>query len=156
MLSASLLPCCRYRPAGVERCISQISAPHAAFTPSLRARPPRLKTLGVTYAFTFVTARQLAHHPEGGFVNGLQSTGLPPLCHSSYKVLAFTLVGLTPTERASLRWAHKDVFSNRLTALWPAGPQETAESRSDCFDVFQPTRHTSAIENSSQKRNFTV
>jgi hypothetical protein len=95
----------------VERCISQISAPHAAFTPSLRARPPRFKTLEVTYAFTFVTARQLAHHPEGGFVNELQSIGLPPLCHPSYKVLAFTLVGLSPTERASLRWAHKDVFS---------------------------------------------
>ena len=95
----------------MERCISQISAPHAAFTPSLRARPPRFKTLEVTYAFTFVTARQLAHHPEGGFVDELQSIGLPPLCHPSYRALALALVGLTPTERASLRWAHKYVFS---------------------------------------------
>ncbi len=53
-----------------------------------------VKTLGDTYAFTFVTARQLAHHPKGGFVNGLQSIGFLPLCHSSYKVLALTLVGL--------------------------------------------------------------
>ena len=48
-----------------------------------------------------------------GFVNELQSIGFPPLCHSSYKVLAITLVGFTPTEHASLRWAHKDVFSSK-------------------------------------------
>lgn len=69
-----------------------------------------VKTLEVTYAFTFVTARQLARHPEGGFVSRLQVIGFPPTCCSSYRALAFALVGLTPTERASLRWAHRDVF----------------------------------------------
>ena len=45
-------------------------------------------------------------HPEDGLVDGLQRLGFPPPCHPSYKVLAFTLAGLTPAERVRLRWTH--------------------------------------------------
>src|SRR3954454_21799095 len=37
---------------------------------------------------------------------GFRTFGFPPACHSSYGALATTPVGLTPTEHASLRWAH--------------------------------------------------
>jgi len=42
LLGASLSSCCRYRPARVSRRIGQLAAFHAAFAPSLRARPLRL------------------------------------------------------------------------------------------------------------------
>ncbi len=42
LLSASLSPCRRYHPAGAERRISQIAAPHAVFALRIRARPPGL------------------------------------------------------------------------------------------------------------------
>src|SRR5262249_59334476 len=37
---------------------------------------------------------------------GFRTFGFPPACHSSDGALALTPVGLTPTEHASLRWAH--------------------------------------------------
>src|SRR6478736_3538190 len=37
---------------------------------------------------------------------GFRTFGFPPACHPSYGALAVTPVGLTPTEHASLRWAH--------------------------------------------------
>ena len=37
--------------------------------------PPELLPFEATSAFTLVTARWLAHHPEGGFVDGLQVIG---------------------------------------------------------------------------------
>src|SRR4051794_4143864 len=36
-----------------------------------------LHNFGATCAFTLVTARRLAHHPEDGFVNGLQDIRFP-------------------------------------------------------------------------------
>ena len=48
------------------------------------ARPPELGVFEATSAFTHVTARQLAHHPSDGFVDGLQGFGFPPPCHPSY------------------------------------------------------------------------
>ena len=54
------------------------------------------------FAFTFVTARCLAHHPEDGFVDRLKRFGFPPPLYPSYEVLTFSSVGLTPTEHISL------------------------------------------------------
>ena len=71
--------------------------------PVFEGSASKANTFGATGAFTFVTARQLARRPEDGFVSRLQVIGFPPPCCSSYRVLTFTLVGLSPTERASLR-----------------------------------------------------
>ena len=85
MLGMSLSPCCRYHPAGVINRLNQLSANHVAFAPRLRTRPPGILTFGATSAFTFVTARRLAHIPYRCFVNGLQIFGFPPTCHPSYR-----------------------------------------------------------------------
>ena len=57
LLDASWSPCCRSRPAGVPRRVSQYASCHAAFTSPLEVRPPGLRTFGGTTAFTCVTAR---------------------------------------------------------------------------------------------------
>src|SRR5271169_5829012 len=46
--SASLSPCCRYHPAGVEYRASQPTTLHAAFTLRKRARPPVLRNASVS------------------------------------------------------------------------------------------------------------
>jgi hypothetical protein len=51
--SASLSPCCRYHPAGVEYRASQPTTLHAAFTLRKRARPPVLPPFGASGASTF-------------------------------------------------------------------------------------------------------
>ena len=61
-----------------------------------------IRILEVTYAFTFVTARQLAHHPMDGFVDRLHALRFLRACDPSYRALTFTLVGLPPTEHISL------------------------------------------------------
>lgn len=58
------------------------------------------------YAFTFVTARSLAHHPKDGFVSRLQVIDLSPPCYSSYEASGSCLGGFGPTERANLCWTH--------------------------------------------------
>jgi hypothetical protein len=50
----------------------------------------------VTSAFTFLTARGLAHHPKDGFVNRLHSLRFLHECDSSYRGLTFPPVGLFP------------------------------------------------------------
>ena len=52
LLGMSLPPCCRFHPAEVRSRFDQISAPHAAFTLQLRARPSGLLTFEATFAFT--------------------------------------------------------------------------------------------------------
>ena len=64
------------------------------------------KDFEATCAFTFVTSRILAHHPYDGFVARLQEFRFLPPCRPSYKILAFALVGLAPTECTSLFWTH--------------------------------------------------
>jgi hypothetical protein len=53
----SLSPCCRFHPAEVMVRVGQISAPHAAFTLRLRARPSEPLIFEATSTFTVVTAR---------------------------------------------------------------------------------------------------
>src|SRR6266436_1452078 len=89
LLGASLPSCCRYYPAGVVRRIGQISTVHIAFTPSRGARPPGVNVFEATYAFTFVTARWLAHHPKDGFVDRLSGFSFLPPDYPSYRASDF-------------------------------------------------------------------
>src|SRR5215831_21108364 len=45
-------------------------------------------------------------HPTDEAVERLQEVGFSSPCSPSYRALAFPLVGLPPTEHASLRWTH--------------------------------------------------
>ena len=45
-------------------------------------------------------------HPADEVVERLQKVGFPSPCSPSYRALAFPLVGLPPTEHASLSWTH--------------------------------------------------
>ena len=60
----SLPPCRRYHPAEVDNRINQLSVIHAAFALRLQAQPPGILTFGATRAFSLITARRLAHHPN--------------------------------------------------------------------------------------------
>lgn len=70
-------PCCRSHPAGGSRRVSRAATVPAAFALRLGARPPGLRTFGATSAFTRVTARGLAGHPEDDRVDGLQDIRFP-------------------------------------------------------------------------------
>src|SRR5262245_28506525 len=77
LLDVPWSPCRRSHPAGASRRVSRAAAIRAAFALRLRARPPGLLTFGATSAFTCVTARGLADHPEDDRVDGLQDSRLP-------------------------------------------------------------------------------
>jgi hypothetical protein len=66
---------------------------------------------------SLVAARCLAHHPFDGFVDRFSGFGFPPPDYPSYRVLTFTLVGLFPTECASLRWTHLHAGLARRTVM---------------------------------------
>ena len=70
-------PCRRSHPAGGSHRVSRAAMVPAAFALRLRARPPDLRTFGATSAFTGVTARGLAGHPEDDRVDGLQVIRFP-------------------------------------------------------------------------------
>src|SRR5437879_807050 len=81
---------------------------------------PKISAFGATifrgyFAFTFVTTRWLAHHPEDGFVNRLKRFGFPLPLYPSYEVLTFPSVGLSPTEHISLSLS----FSGHAGAEYP-------------------------------------
>jgi hypothetical protein len=104
LLNVSLSSCRRYRPARASRRISQSATVHVAFTSACEVRPLGVFLgLEVTYTFTFVTARRLAHHPKDGFVDRLHALRFLHACDPSYRFLTFLLVGLPPpTEHISL------------------------------------------------------
>ncbi len=58
------------------------------FTWCAKAQLPKCR-FEATCAFTFVTARILAHHPVDGFVNSLQYFGFPTYCYSRYRASDF-------------------------------------------------------------------
>ena len=106
MLGLSLLPCCRYHPAGMNQtyhpvfvcssCLRPTDAGSASGASNFRGH------LCVHSRYGLVT-RSL---PSDGCVNRLQDFGFPPPCYPSYRALALTLTGLTPAEQTSLRWTH--------------------------------------------------
>ncbi len=77
LLDVPLSPCRRSHPAGASRRVSRAAAVRAAFALRLGARPPGLLNFGATSAFTCVTARGLADHPEDDRVDGLQGIRFP-------------------------------------------------------------------------------
>src|SRR5215831_19129874 len=116
-----------------------IAMVHAAFARSLIARPPGLKVSRpplVRLRYGLVTRR----HPSDGVVGRLQNLDLSRSCYPSYGAPTLTPVGLSPTERASLRWTHSDCFleiyapamSARLWAdrshLVPVAPRDPRRS----------------------------
>jgi len=56
-------------------------------------------------------------HPEDEAVERLQKVGFPSPCSPSYRALAFPLVGLPPTEHASLSWTHNRACNFHCTRL---------------------------------------
>ena len=56
-------------------------------------------------------------HPTDEAVERLQKVGFPSPCAPSYRALAFPLVGLPPTEHASLRWTHNRACAFPFTRL---------------------------------------
>jgi hypothetical protein len=95
---------------------------------------PGFKVFEVTYAFTFVTARRLAHHPMDGFVDRLHALRFLRACDPSYKALTFTLVGLSPTGCIGLLL--DILFGSFLPSLWSLSNQSLLGSRSrHCYAI---------------------
>jgi hypothetical protein len=93
LLSASLSPCCRYHPAGVEYRVSQPTTLDAAFTLTVAG-----SASGATHFRGHLCVRLrcgpvTCGHPYDGVVDGLQVIGFPPPCHPSYEASGSCLGG---------------------------------------------------------------
>ena len=105
MLSLSLSSCCCFNPASVNCRVSQFATFHAAFASTeassanwgFRLSRPNLHLLSLR-------PDDLLTILEDGFVDRFRKFGFSPLRYPSYKVLTFTLVGLSPTEHTSFSW----------------------------------------------------
>jgi len=110
LLSMSLLPCCRYHPAGIEQT-------NASLVCLCCLRPQIAGSASRTYSITRPPMRLLSLRPDNSLIThkmtlsidfsnsvtllaAIQATGL----------LAFTLTGLTPAEHTSLSWTYKMVL----------------------------------------------
>ena len=117
MLGVSLSPCRRSHPARVVRRVSQSATAHAAF-----AFPVAGSASGAAHFRGHLCVRLryslgTRHHPADGVVERLQEVGFPSPCSPSYRALAFPLVGLPPTEHASLSWTHNRACNFHCTRL---------------------------------------
>jgi hypothetical protein len=106
LLSVSLSPCRRSHPAGVVRRVSQCATAHAAFTFPVAGSASGAAHFRGHLCVRLRYSLETRHHPTDGVVERLQEVGFPSPCSPSYRALAFPLVGLSPTEHASLRWTH--------------------------------------------------
>ena len=106
MLSVSLFPCRRSHPARVVRRVSQCATAHAAFTFTVAGSASGAAHFRGHLCVRLRYSLETRHHPADGAVERLQRVGFPSPCAPSYRALAFPLVGLPPTEHASLRWTH--------------------------------------------------
>ena len=113
MLSMSLLPCCRYHPAGIRQTYNgQFSFAYAAFTSKLQALASRaLFDYGPPMRLLTLRPGNLLITPMVILSMGFRRFGYPTLCHSSYRASASTLTGLTPAEHTSLSWTHNLVLN---------------------------------------------
>lgn len=92
-------PCSRAVATTPPECLVASASLQPAILLSVRdynLSPRILVPIEATYAFTFVTARKLAHPAMRDFVNGLQKLGFPPSCHSSYGASGSCPGGLLP------------------------------------------------------------
>jgi hypothetical protein len=94
LLGASLSPCCRYHPAGVECRVSQSTTLDAAFTLSDVGSASEASHFRGHLCVRFRCGPVTCSHPYDGPVNGLQVIGFPPSCHSSYKASGSCLGGI--------------------------------------------------------------
>ena len=140
MLSVSVSPCRRSHPARVVRRVSQCATAHAAF-----AFPVAGSASGAAHLRGHLCVRlryslETRHHPTDGVVERLQEVGFPSPCSPSYRALAFPLVGLSPTEHASLSWTHNRTCGRvghqrvALASTFPMAPLQTAR---ESFDLKQ-------------------
>ena len=106
MLRVSLFPCRRSHPARVVRRVSQCATVHAAFTFPVAGSASGAAHFRGHRCVRLRYSLETRHHPADGVVEWLQKVGFPSPCTPSYRALAFPLVGLSPTEHASLRWTH--------------------------------------------------
>ena len=92
-------------PEWVSR-VSQSTAPHAAFAFTVAGSASGAAHLRGHLCVRLRYGLATRPHPEDEAVERLQKVGFPSPCSPSYRALAFPLVGLSPTEHASLRWTH--------------------------------------------------
>ena len=106
MLGLSLLSCSRYHPYGMNQTY------HPVFVrSSYLCSPVAGSAFGTSHfrGHLYVRSRYglvTRLRPFDGCVTRLQDFGFPPSCYPSYRVLDFTLAGLTPAEQTSLCWTH--------------------------------------------------
>jgi hypothetical protein len=107
LLGLSLSSCCCFNPASVNCRVSQFATFHAAFA------SPEASSANWGFRFSRPNLHLLSLRPddlltilEDGFVDRFRKFGFSPLRYPSYKVLTFTLVGLSPTEHTSFSWTH--------------------------------------------------
>ena len=129
MLCVSLSPCRRSHPAGVVRRVSQAATAHAAFT-----FPDAGSASGAAHFRGHRCVRlryglETRPHPKDEVVERLQKVGFPSPCSPSYRALAFPLVGLSPTEHASLSWTHNRTYNFRSIRLSSSHTEEGKGSR---------------------------
>ena len=117
MLSGSLSPCRRSHPARVVHRGSQAATAQAAF-----ACPVAGSASGAAHCRGHLCVRlryslETRPHPPDEAVERLQKVGFPSPCSPSYRALAFSLVGFSPTEHASLSWTHHRACTFQRTRL---------------------------------------
>ena len=107
MLGMSLSSCCRFNPASVNCRVSQFATFHVAFAST------EASSANWGFRFSRPNLHLLSLRPDdlltilkNGFVDRFRKFGFSPLRYPSYKVLTFTLMGLSPTEHTSFSWTH--------------------------------------------------
>jgi hypothetical protein len=107
LLGMSLSSCCRFNPASVNCRVSQFATFHVAFAST------EASSANWGFRFSRPNLHLLSLRPDdlltilkNGFVDRFRKFGFSPLRYPSYKVLTFTLMGLSPTEHTSFSWTH--------------------------------------------------
>jgi hypothetical protein len=136
LLGVSLSLCRRSHPAGVVRRVSQSATAHAAFTFTVAGSASGAAHFRGHLCVRLRYGLETRPHPTDRVVERLQRVGFPSPCAPSYRALAFPLVGLPPTEHASLRWTHNRACDFHRTRLNTCG---TLRLRS-LFPVIPPVR----------------
>ena len=112
----SLLSCCHYYPAEIKYCISQFQ--HFMMLSSY--------SYGFSSQFLGVSRLpmcSLSLRPDSSLTIlqmalsvGFNVSSFPSHCYPSYRVLTFTLAGLTPAEQTSLCWTHKNNINSQINS----------------------------------------
>src|SRR5262245_12163587 len=110
LLGVSLSPCCRSHPAGVVRRVSQSATAHTAFAFTVAGSASGAPHFRGHLCVRLRYGLETRPHPTDEAVERLQKVGFPSPCSPSYRALAFPLVGLPPTEHASLSWTHNRTY----------------------------------------------